>query len=94
MHSDPYSVPGKTYPSSSDENWQVFRPKRRTNHTLWGGTNVTYKTNVREHYPPPPTPRGKRSFDSNKLNCNGSWADCVQLMTHLSTSATYTVNIY
>ena len=56
MHSDPYSVPGKTYPSSSDENRQVFRPKALTNHTLWGGTNVTYKTNVREHYPPPPPP--------------------------------------
>ena len=30
---------------------RVFRPKRHTNRTLWGGTYVAYKANIKEHYP-------------------------------------------
>ena len=50
----------------------VFRPKRRKNHTHWGGTFVTYKANVREYSPP--EARGPKIQKSYTVM---EWADCV-----------------
>ena len=86
MHSDPYSGPGKTYPNS-DENRQSLYPPfsdQKGAQTIPFGAAHTL----------PIRQRGKRSLDSNKLNCNGVGRLCSVDDSAYSTSATYTVNIY